>query len=227
MKKLLPIVIGVCLAGLLFTSAYAHSGAATPLEAAAKPTQHPGQGKGQSQGQGWHGPCSQPGQSEADGGRIHYNGVLSAIGAASITISTTLSGTVTVSVVETTCIQMPPRKGLSLADLAVGMRVGVLAMPGTGANPVAVRIQAQKPRKVTYVGTVTAYAPGVSLSLQPEAGGSPLTFALTAGTEIKPWHHARGLAVGSQVTLQSVRDYVGPNPPALRIVVHGPGGQDD
>ena len=91
----------------------------------------------------------------------------------------------------------------------------------------AVRIQVHKPRKVTYVGTVTAYSPRVSLSLQPEGGGSELTCALTSSTEIKPWRRVDALAVGSQVSLQAVRDFVAANPPVLRIVVHGPDEDDD
>ncbi len=234
MPKLLSLIISLSLAAFLFTSAFAGGTPASTTDTVAKPTKQHGQGhgnNGQGNGQGHArgGPCGQPGQAQGggDAGKTHYDGVLATIGTSSITISTTLSGTVIIDVTDTTCIRMPPRKGLGLGDLAVGMRVGVQTVAGPGSNPVAVRIQVHKPRKVTYVGTVTDLAPGVSVTLQPEAGGSPLSFALTATTEIKPWHRAGDLAVGQRVTLQAVRDFVGAYPPSLRIIIHGPEADDD
>ena len=223
MKKTLAFLAALSLAALLFASAFVSAGSETPSAAAVRPTRQPGQGQGNGQARG--GPCGQPGQGGA-ASRTHYDGVLTSVGTGSITLSTTVSGTVTLAVTEATCIQMPPRKGLSLSDLSVGQRVKVHAIPGTGTDLVAVRIQVHKPRKVTYVGTVTAYTPGVSLALQPAAGGSSLSFALTAATVVKPWHRADDLAVGSQVTLQSVRDFVGDHPPVLRLTIHGPDDDD-
>ena len=249
MKKFLPILASLCLTALLFGSAYALAEPSAVVEAAARPTKppgHPGQGHGvggnpgQGQGQGgnsgqgprWGGPCGRPAgpqgpDAAGEQAKVHYDGVLTAVDAASVTVATTLSGTITIDVNTTTCVRMPPSKGAALSDLAVGMRVGVQTVAGTGANPLAVRIHVHKPRKATHVGTVTAYTPGVSLSLLPEAGGSELTFALTAGTEIKPWHRADELAVGSEVTVQVLRDFAGPNPPVLRINVHGPDDDED
>jgi hypothetical protein len=240
MKRWLPVLISVCLAALVFTSAFAFTNAGNADEIPAGPTKpagHPGQGHGHGNAggppgltRGRGGPCGQPSQPGGAGeaGKLHYDGVLTGVGAASITISTTLSGTVTLNVTAATCIRRPPSKGVALSELTAGLRVQVQARPGAGGgNPEAVRIQVHKPRKATYVGTVTAYSPGTSLTLQPEAGGSPLTFAITAGTEIKPWHRADDLAVGSEVTAQVLRDFVGANPPALRITVHGAAGDDD
>jgi hypothetical protein len=230
MKKFLPLIASLCLAALLFTSVYAQSAPAAP---AAKPTQHPGNGVGHSgqhpsQGHPQGGPCGQAGHpAGSEAAKVHYNGILTAVGAASVTISTTLSGTVTVDVTDTTCIQMPPRKGVSLSELSAGMRVGVQTVSGAGGQLVAVRIQVHKPRVATFVGTVTAYVAGVSLTLQPDTGGDPLTFDLTTTTQIKPWHRAGALAVGSAVTVQAARDFVTANAPALRIIVHGPDGEDD
>ena len=43
-------------------------------------------------------------------GRTHYNGILTAMGADSVTISTIVSGTVTIEVSDASCIQMPRAK---------------------------------------------------------------------------------------------------------------------
>jgi hypothetical protein len=225
MKRTLALVMAVSLAALLFASAFASREALAPADVAAKPTKwprHPGQGNGQGRGRG--GPCGQPAQA-GDASKTHYAGVLTNVGAGSITLSTANSGTVTIDVTRDTCIRMPPRRGLSLSDLSVGQRVGVQAIQGDGGNLIAVRIQVHKPRRVTYVGTVTAYTPDTSLTLQPAGGGTPLTFALTGATDVKPWHRADKLAVGSQVTLQAVRDYVGGDPPVLRLIIHS--AEDD
>jgi hypothetical protein len=80
-----------------------------------------------------------------------------------------------------------------------------------------------KPEHVHRVGIVTAYTPGVSITVQDIQGGSS-TFLLAPNLKILPADRAGDLKVGSLVTVISRRDPSGGPLTAEGIVVHPESG---
>ncbi len=132
-----------------------------------------------------------------------------------------------------------------LSDVSVGSRALVQAQSGADNSLVAIRIfvfPAPKPEKIQRVGIVTAFTPGVSITIRGPSGVGDenedehvmtgtqtleTTFTVTTATVILPAGRASQLAVGSRVTI------VAPNAAAQGgqmvaqiIIVHPAKGAD-
>src|SRR5687768_13883102 len=83
-----------------------------------------------------------------------------------------------------------------LAGLAV---LTIPAVLDTGNSLISSAASGQPPF-VMRVGTVTAYAPGSSITIQAQ-DGKDYTFNLTANPRILPWGRGSQLAIGAQVTI--------------------------
>jgi hypothetical protein len=224
MKKAYIILVMGLLLGLLFSAANVFAGAESDLlvqsnktpgaKATQKAIERATEGKG---GKGNHGK------------KRNYKGVVAAVGAASITLTLEDGTSATFAVTGNTKINVPGLgKSATLASINVGVRAMVQATTDEAGSLTALHIHVKpgKPQKVHRVGTVTAYTPGVSITIEAKNGESS-TFALTADTKLLPQDRADELAVGSRVTIISRRDVTGGQLTAQGIVVHPTGEGDD
>ncbi len=111
----------------------------------------------------------------------------------------------------------------TVADLKVGDNVSVHASRGeTGALLASmIDVEMPKPEQKHYDGIVTAYLPGVSLSIQDKEGAS-FSFLITSETRIMlgPKDNPGELAVGASVSVDALQDAASGSLTAIIIVVH-------
>ncbi len=153
----------------------------------------------------------------------HFKGTIVSANAESITLNVAGSD-VTIALNADTRIRIPKVKDPSIESLQAGLTAMVLARPDNTGTLIArfVQVIPGKPGKVHRVGIVTAYSPGVSITIRAH-DGVEYTFQLTADTKILPAERASQLAVGSLVTLIAPRDPASATPIAKGIVVHPAG----
>jgi hypothetical protein len=154
----------------------------------------------------------------------HFRGVVASAGSGALVLNTS-SGPITFAVTSGTRIRIPTVSGPSLADIHPGVQAFVLATHDNSGGYVAIGIDVipGKPEHVHRVGIVTAYTPGVSITVQDIQGGSS-TFLLAPNLKILPADRAGDLKVGSLVTVISRRDPSGGPLTAEGIVVHPESG---
>ncbi len=150
---------------------------------------------------------------------------MAAAGDGSLTLILADGRSLTFVVTGDTKIQIPGTgSGSTLADVKVGAQALVQASKSENGSLTALRINIVpgKPQEVHRVGTVTAYTPGVSISIQDKDGDAS-TFALTPDTKILPQDRAAQLAAGARVTIISRRDVAGGKLTAQGIVIQPAG----
>src|SRR5262249_39712384 len=130
-------------------------------------------------------------------------------------------GTQTFQVTSDTRIHIPTLGGsASLSDINVGVQAMVQVLKDDPTlTALFITVVPGKPQPVHRVGIVTAYTPGVSITVEDKNGESS-TFLLTPDTKILPRERASQLGVGSLVTIISRRDPTGGPLTAQGIVVH-------
>lgn len=156
----------------------------------------------------------------------NFRGTIAAVDSSSLTLTLGDGSSVPFSLTPDTRIKIPGRSGSS-AGLQVGMQAMVQAVADESGNLTALAVMAipGRPVRAHRVGWVTAYTPGVSITIQA-SDGNTYTFALTAGAKILPAELASQLAVSSRVTIIAPRDPGSLGWTAMGIVVHpaGSGG---
>jgi hypothetical protein len=151
-----------------------------------------------------------------------YRGTLSTVDGSGLTLVQADGSPVSLIIGPDTRIKVPGPN--SQGDtLVVGMHVVAQSRLDANSNLVALSIMAipGQPSLTHRVGTVTAYAPGSSISIQAVDGQS-YTFGLTADTKLLPAGLADTLAIDSRVTVIAPRDVSTLGWTALGIVVHPP-----
>ncbi len=225
MKRLVIYVTLVVLIGLLAATSQALAG---PALIAAKNTHNPHSTALPPATTGTAGaPSHVPGGPATANALLHgkphlYRGTVAGVTESSLTL-TLLDGTpMTIGLSPDTKIHVPGPQ--SMGDtLSVGMRVAVLAFNDQNNSPVArmVVVIPGQPVRAHRVGKVTAYTPGVSITIQA-TDGAAYTFSLNADTRILPQSQAASLAVGSLVTVIAPRVPSSQGWTATGIVVHPP-----
>ena len=163
------------------------------------------------------------GNSKPKGQRLTYRGIVTAVGADSLTLNLAGGGTKTFHVGPGTRIHIPTLgRSAALSDINLGVQVLVQVIESDSTlTAVFIKVVPGKPQEVHRVGIVTAYTPGVSITVQDKDGSS--TFLITPDTKILPKGRADQLAVGSRVTIIAPRDVTGGPLTAQGIVVHPQG----
>lgn len=253
MKSLKVSILIAMLVGLLISAASVAadvSGGVPAVDAAKpKPTQHSpgGPGNGNPGGHPGGNPGGNPGGSPGlgkqnkpekqhngnpnKGPKLQFRGTITAVGAGLLTLQLGNATTVTVSISNTTQIHIPTLGAATAANLLVGMDVKVqaVASPTSGQPPLATRIQVVpgKPEKLARVGTVIAYTPGMSITIESKQGIST-TYKLISNTVILPASYSGTISVGMVVTIQAPRSlsFASAVPIAKGIVVHVPENDD-
>jgi hypothetical protein len=154
--------------------------------------------------------------------KVNFSGEVTAVGDGSLTIKTKAGDEVSFLVTEDTAIKIPTLgKQATLADIQVGVHAIVRALEGEDGSLTALQISVApgKPLPKHHVGEVTAYEPGVSITIKAH-DGNEYTFLITQDTKILPAARADELAVGRRVTIISRRDVTGGPFTAQGIVVH-------
>src|SRR5215208_2124386 len=151
----------------------------------------------------------------------HFKGIVSAVGANSITLTLRDGSALTVSLTADTRMKFPGPNDAAPANVQPGMNVMIQAVRDQGANLVAVRVMVipGKPAKIHRVGTVTEYTAGESITIQDKKGNS-YSFALSTETKLLPAERAETLAVGSLVTVIAPRDPASGGVTVRGIVIH-------
>jgi len=162
------------------------------------------------------------GQLGHQGGKVeNYKGVIASIDASGVTLTLKDESTVSILFDAQTRIRVPRNKDATFADLKIGMQAMVQARRAQddSLTAKALLLIPGKPEFKHVVGTVTAYEPGVSITIQGH-DDKLYTFLLTGDTKILPEEKADQLAVGTRVTIICSRDVTGGDPTAQGIVVH-------
>ena len=138
-----------------------------------------------------------------------YRGMISAITADSLTITTDDNTSVTFSLTANTRYRAPAPghdREAAYSSLQTGMKVAVHSYKDSDGSLVAwaVLVIPGRPEITHRIGVVTAYTAGASITVKGWDGNST-TFALTAATGILPADQAASLAVGSYVTIIAPR----------------------
>jgi hypothetical protein len=178
--------------------------------------------------------------------RHAHVGVVKSLAAHSFVLTTKHNGDVTVLVTGQTRFHIPTLKKATFADLEKGDRVAVNGAPGrTGFTAKQVVVAPRKPAIQHRVGVVTAYTPGVSITIKlgrgdddaddarnardvnaargaKRAAGDLVTFKLTGKTVIRGPKGVTTVAVGNRVTVVARRDPATDTFTASAIVVHPP-----
>ena len=214
MNKKPLIVIFALMLGLILVTTQALAGPVVTLDA--KPTPHT------------PGPQGTPGAQATQHAGIHgkhqnYRGTIAALSSSNLTLTLKDGSSVSLSLTADTRIRIPGHKNAG-ASLQVGMQAMAQAIADGNGNLIAVAVMAipGKPTRVHRVGTVTAYSPGGSITIQA-SDGNTYTFNLTADTKTLPAERAGDLAVGSRVTIIAPRDPSSLSSTATGIVVHPAG----
>jgi hypothetical protein len=233
-------VVGIMLSfGMLFSAANAFATVAAP----SKPRQTPGakatrkaeeratQGHGDNgNGQSGHNTPGATATEKAEaratkavdkGQRVTYQGVVSAVGADSLTLQLAGGGSKTFHISASTRIHIPGLdRRATLADVHTGVRALVQVLKDDASlTALYVSIAPGKPEEVHRVGIVTAYTPGASITIRDKDGES-FTFLITPQTKILPKDRANQLGIGSRVTIIARRDVTGGPLTAQGIVIH-------
>jgi hypothetical protein len=242
MKKMLIVCSLTLVAGLLLATTQALAspatveakntdnphGKPTPMETAGPgtdvPPPNPGAGGPSAQGataQASHVPGAQAtAHADLHGKPQIYRGTLTAVDASSLTMTLGDGSSITIGLTPDTKIHVagPNSAGDTLLP---GMQVVVMALTDQNNALVARMVVAipGQPERAHRVGTVTAYAPGSSITIQATDGNS-YTFGLTADTKILPQDRAGDLKVGSLVTIIAPRVPSSLGWTAKGIVVH-------
>ncbi|MEW6033687.1 MAG: DUF5666 domain-containing protein [Chloroflexota bacterium] len=128
----------------------------------------------------------------------------------------TLTSGETVVVNEDTRFLAPPKKDASLADVTPGSQI-LAHLDKEGAAAKQVMVMPERPALARHVGTVTAYAPGASITIETKRGETA-TFVINADTRIVLPDGVTEVAVGDVVTVVGIP---GTDPVVARqIVVH-------
>ena len=160
------------------------------------------------------------GLGKPKGQRVTYRGIVSAVGSDSLTLNLSSGGSKTFHVTSATRIHIPTLGGASLSDVKVGVQAMVqILQSDPSLTALYISVVPGKPQPVHRVGIVTAYTPGVTITVIDKDGQSS-TFLLTPETKILPAERASQLGIGSRVTIISRRDVTGGPLTARGIVVH-------
>lgn len=156
------------------------------------------------------------------GDRVTYRGTVAAVGQDSLTLSLEGGGSKTFVIAPSTQIRIPTLSGnATLADVHVGDQALVQVLKNDPSQTALfVSVVPGKPAPVHRVGTVTAYTPGVSITILDHTGSGSSTFLIAPETKILPKDRANELGIGSLVTIISRRDVTGGPLTAQGIVVH-------
>ncbi len=216
MKKLCAAIALILLIGLMAMTGHAMAGAPSP-EAAKGP---PGT---ETEVEPGHTPGAQATLHAGLHGKPQIiHGTISAVDAASVTITPEGGSPVKIGLTPATKIHVPGPQ--SAGDtLLVGMRAVAMAYTDPATNELVARmvnVIPGQPMRVHRVGKVTAYTAGSSITILATDGNS-YTFALTADTKILPAGQAANLAFGSLVTIIAPRVPSSLTWTAKGIVVHG------
>jgi hypothetical protein len=162
------------------------------------------------------------GTGKPKGGRVTYRGSVAAVGANSLTLSLAGGGSKTFAIAASTRIRIPTLAGdATLADVHIGVQALVQVLKNDASlTALFVNVVPGKPEVVHRVGIVTAYTPGVSITILDHTGSGSSTFLITPDTKILPKERANELGIGSRVTIISRRDVTGGPLTAQGIVVH-------
>ena len=163
---------------------------------------------------------AQIGPPDPQGPRQHFRGTIAALDASSLTLTLQDGSSQVFVLTSATRIKIPGAKHTG-ATLQVGMKAMVLAVGDPGGELTAwmVHVIPGKPVRAHRVGTVTAYSPGSSITIQA-SDGNAYTFPLTAETKILPAERAGELGIGSRVTIIAPRVPSSLDLIATGIVVH-------
>jgi hypothetical protein len=162
------------------------------------------------------------GKDAEKGKKLSFSGEVVEAGNGSLTIKTDAGGETTFLITADTSINIPTLgKNASLEDLNPGVRVLVRASAGDDGflTALQIRVVPGKPIEKHHVGEVTAYEPGVKITIKAH-DGNEYTFLITKDTKILPAERADELAIGRLVTIISRRDVTGGPFTAQGIVVH-------
>ncbi len=154
--------------------------------------------------------------------KLNFSGDVTEVGEGSLTIKTGSGDEIFFLVTGDTAIKIPTLgKNATLADINLGVHALVRALEGEDGSLTALQISVipGKPPEKHHVGEVTAYEPGVSITIKAQ-DGNEYTFLITPETKILPKERADELAVGRRVTIISRRDPTGGPFTAQGIVVH-------
>jgi hypothetical protein len=159
---------------------------------------------------------------------VNIRGTIKAVNTSSLTLTLDDGSSLNIILTADTIIKIPTLgHSATAADLFAGMKVTVNATKDSAGALTArlVVVIPGKPILTRRVGTVTAYKPGISITIQVQ-DGKLYTFLLTAKTKILPAARADKLAVGVRVTIIAPRDVAGGTLTAMGIIVHpaGSGG---
>jgi len=159
--------------------------------------------------------------STLHGKRANYFGTILTVDLTSLVITLKDSTTQTFVLDSSTIIRIPTLgRGATVANLLVGMRVGVHAVNDAGTLTAKIVLAIPgKPALVHRVGVVTDYQAGVSITIQTK-DGSTFTFLVNDKTKILPAERVDQLVVGATVTIIMPRDVTGGVATAKGIVVH-------
>jgi hypothetical protein len=154
--------------------------------------------------------------------KMSYSGEVIAVSEANLTIKTKDGEEISFHLSEDTTVKIPTLgKDATLADINIGVRALVRALKENDGSLTAVSISVSpgKPLPKHHVGVVTAYEPGVSITIEAH-DGNEYTFLITEDTKLLPPERADELAVGRRVTIISPRDVTGGPFTAKGIVIH-------
>jgi len=151
----------------------------------------------------------------------NFKGTVAAVDSASITLTLKDGSSVTIGMTSDTRIKFAGPKDSAPGSIETGTKAMVQAIRDSSGNLVArsVMVIPGKPSKIHRVGIVTAYAPGVSITIQ-DKDGNTFTFTLTGETKLLPAGRADQLAVGSRVTIIAPREPASGGVTVKGIVIH-------
>ncbi|HEU0293497.1 MAG TPA: DUF5666 domain-containing protein [Anaerolineales bacterium] len=146
-------------------------------------------------------------ENQPKGKHEHYQGIVTAADATSLTLTLRDGSSVTIGLTPDTRIKFAGPKWAAPTSIVAGMTANVQALRDENNNLVArmVLIKPDKPSKIHRVGIVTEYAPGASITIQAKDGNT-YTFTITGEIKLLPPERADQLAVGSRVTIIAPRD---------------------
>lgn len=164
-----------------------------------------------------------PGKDEKAGKKENFQGIVQAVSADTLTILVKDDTIVIVKVNQDTQVKVPSLKTASLADIKAGARLTIQATRDSSNTLVArfIHLIPGQPARIHRVGTVTAYTPGASITIQAK-DGNKTTFQVTAQTKILPEELKDQIKVGALVTIISPRQVSSGLLAAQGIVIHTP-----
>jgi hypothetical protein len=228
MKKNISVVLLVLV--VVFMLAISQVFAAPAI--GAKPSKTPGNnGNSAEHGKGF---LNGLGAAEKGPKQINLKGTVAAVDAAGFTLALRDGSLVTVSFGPESTIKIPklnPHKKVkdtTLPPVVLTLQPGqnvmakVSVMPDGSYVAVKVNVIPGKPIKPLHVGIVTAYTPGLSITIAGK-DGTIATYALTLTTKYLPVERLPELAVGSLVTIIAPRDVTGGILTAKGVIIHPAG----